>query len=307
MKRLLAVIAVLGLSAATLFGCATIRSASDVQPFADRAGAGDQTSVDALINALRSKDKTVREAAYSALTGVGGPAVPKLIETLKDKDADMREYAAGALGNIGDKRAVGPLMDMLKTERERRYIAAWALGEVDAVEAVDMLIDMLGELNDALQKESTRALIKIGGNAVPTLISALDSPLSDRRKYSCRALGVIQDHRAEEPLIKRIDDENNDVAAAAALALGTAGTKTAIPHLVKALGSDHMITRVNASIALGQLDAKDAVGPLEKIMTDDADPHVREWSARALENITGNRYKYKNEKGDMVFPYNLYR
>ena len=68
-----------------------------------------------------------------------------------------------------------------------------------------------------------------------------------------------------------------------------------------------MLTRVNASISLGQLEAKEAVDPLTEIMEKDHDPYVREWSARALENITGNRYKYKDENGAMVFPYNLYR
>ncbi len=68
-----------------------------------------------------------------------------------------------------------------------------------------------------------------------------------------------------------------------------------------------MMTRVNAAISLGTLNAKDAVAPLTEIMDKDEDPYVREWCARALENITDNRYKYKDEHGMMVFPYNLYR
>lgn len=307
MRKVLLFVFVAGVFAALVSGCATIKTADDVPAVAKKAGAGDAASVDKLVEALRSPDRSVREAAYKGLTDAGEPAVPKLIQALSDPDPDIREYAAGALGNIGDKRAVGPLMDMLKNGTRRHYVAAWALGEIGAVEATDMLVDALGHHNEALQKESARALIKLGEEAVPALIDALDSPVDDRRKFACRALGVIQDTRAAGPLVERLGDPNHDVIAAAALALGTAGTKDSIAPLVGALNSSHMVTRVNASIALGQLDAKEAVAPLEKIMETDEDPYVREWSARALENITGNRYKYKSENGDMVYPYNLYR
>jgi HEAT repeat protein len=196
---------------------------------------------------------------------------------------------------------------MLKTEPKRRYIAAWALGKLKAEAAVDPLISALAEKNDALQKESTRALIAIGAPAVPALIKALDSSDGDVRAYSARALGIIEDKRAEEPLIRHIKDENTTVAAAAALALGTAGTEASVRPLIAALKAPDMMTRVNATISLGTLNAKDAVEPLTAIMDADEDPYVREWSARALENITGNRYKYKDEHGMTVYPYNLYR
>jgi len=307
MRRFLAVLAVLCMSSVAMFGCATTKTASDVAAIGVKAKAGDAAAADALVEMLRSRDKAVRDAAYESLTEAGAPAVPRLIAALEDNDPNIREYAAGALGNIGDERAVEPLMDMLRTAHVRRYVAAWALGEVNAAGAVDLLIETMGEPNDALQKESARALIKIGDKSVPALIKALESPVPDRRKYACRALGVIQDHRAEARLIARLKDEDGDVVSAAALALGTAGTKESVTPLIDALNHGNMTTRVNASIALGQLDAKDAVGPLEKIMESDTDPYVREWSARALENITGNRYKYKNENGDMVYPYNLYR
>ena len=37
------------------------------------------------------------------------------------------------------------------------------------------------------------------------------------------------------------------------------------------------------------------------------DPTWGEWSARALENITGERVMYRNASGKMTLPYNLYR
>jgi len=288
-------------------GCTGIRTVADVEPVMVQAETGDEEAVRELIGALRHDDKKVRDKAYSALVSVGQSAVPQLIDTLKDPDPDVREYAAGALGNIGDSRAVAPLMEMLRSADERRYVAAWALGEIKAESSLGLLVKMLSEDNDALQKEATRALIKIGTGSVDALTEALRSPDPDTRKFAARALGVIKDKRAEKPLITALGDGDKDVSAAAALALGTAGTKEAVKPLMDALDHGNFMTRINASISLGQLEATDAVGKLEKIMKEDTDPYVREWSARALENITGNRYRYENENGDMVYPYNLYR
>lgn len=292
----------------TLFaGCASVKNSADISKYKELSAGGDQAATRALIDELRSPDRSRRDEAYKALIASGSPAVPELLKSIKDEDPEVREYAAAALGDIGDKRAVGPLLEMLKTEPKRRYVAAWALGKLKAEAAVDPLISALAEKNDALQKESTRALIAIGAPAVPALIKALDSADGDVRAYSARALGIIEDKRAEEHLIRHINDENTTVAAAAALALGTAGTEASVRPLIAALKAPDMMTRVNATISLGTLNAKDAVEPLTAIMDTDEDPYVREWSARALENITGNRYKYKDEHGMTVYPYNLYR
>ena len=306
MRRLKAL--VLLLATALMFSaCASVKTVSDVPKYEKKAMAGDASAINAMLDALKSNDRAVRDKTYDSLIAVGQPAVPALLARLDDPDPAMREYAAAVLGNIGDDRAVAPLMEMLKGGKTPRYIYAWALGKLKAEAAIDPLLAALGEKNEALQKEATRALIGIGQPAVPALVKGLDSPIVDVRKYSARALAEIQDKRAEGPLEARLSDSDQDVVAAAALALGTAGTDKSIPDLIKALGSKNMMTKVNASISLGQLDAKDAVGPLTVMVEKDADPYVREWAARALENITGNRYKYKDEHGAMVFPYNLYR
>jgi len=40
---------------------------------------------------------------------------------------------------------------------------------------------------------------------------------------------------------------------------------------------------------------------------ENPDVDVREWSARALENITGDRVLCRDASGKMILPYNLYR
>ncbi len=263
-------------------------------------------TVDMLIEQLKSP-RPQRDLAYKRLIEIGKPAAPKLMKLLNSDDPDMREYAAAILGSIDYKKAVKPLIAMLQGHRRRRYIAAWALGMMRAKDAIGPLIEALSVKNDAIQKESTRALINLGPDAVPALIAALKSPDADTREFSIRALGEIEDKRAEEPIIGLLNDKNNGVTEVAALALGNVGTDKSIPPLIKTLNSEDVTTKVNASISLGQLGAKAAIPKLTAMMKTDKDSYVRQWCARALENITGKKYKYENENGVMVYPYNLYR
>ncbi len=263
-------------------------------------------TVDLLIGQLKSP-RPQRDLAYKRLIEIGKPAAPKLMKLLNSDDPDMREYAAAILGSIDYKKAVKPLIAMLQGHRRRRYIAAWALGMMRAKEAIGPLVAALSVKNDAIQKEATRALINLGPEAVPALIAALKSPDVDTREFSIRALGEIEDRRAEEPIMRLLNDKNNGVTEVAALALGNVGTDKSIPSLIKTLNSNDITTKVNASISLGQLGAKAAIPRLTAMMKTDKDSYVRQWCARALENINGRKYKYKNENGVMVFPYNLYR
>ena len=64
--------------------------------------------------------------------------------------------------------------------------------------------------------------------------------------------------------------------------------------------------RVECAWSLGILQAKPAESALRKTL-ENPDVNVREWSARALENITGDRVLYRDANGKMILPYNLYR
>ena len=122
-----------------------------------------------------------------------------------------------------------------------------------------------------------------------------------------RALEDIEDTRAEDAIIGVLDAEKDpEIKAAAARALSKCGTAKSFVPLERWLGEGDTGIKVECAWSLGTLQAKPAEGALRKTL-DDPDVNVREWSARALENITGDRVLYRDASGKMILPYNLYR
>jgi len=89
------------------------------------------------------------------------------------------------------------------------------------------------------------------------------------------ALGRLGDRRGFETVAAAVADPDRDVRLTAIQALNDLGDQRAVPVLTAAL----------------------------------ADPEwmIREWAARGLESITGDRNRYRNQHGEEVYPYSLYR
>ncbi|PLY04439.1 MAG: hypothetical protein C0624_05720, partial [Desulfuromonas sp.] len=89
------------------------------------------------------------------------------------------------------------------------------------------------------------------------------------------------------------------------MALGKLKDPAAEHALVAGLQDTDWRVRMNAAMALGPLGTEIAV-PKLRITLEDDERVVREWSARSLEMITGERVLYRNQAGEMVPPYNVY-
>ncbi|MFN3648513.1 MAG: HEAT repeat domain-containing protein [Armatimonadota bacterium] len=69
-----------------------------------------------LVQALRSSDSEVRNAAFRTLRRLKRPETTRLLcEMLRDGDYYARSTAAWTLGEIGDERAIGPLCKALRS------------------------------------------------------------------------------------------------------------------------------------------------------------------------------------------------
>jgi HEAT repeat protein len=91
--------------------------------------------VPALLDALKDHDADVRQAAASALAGIGRQALEPLLDVLKDKDQskEMRANAAYVLGQMGHngQEALPALTKALKDDdKEVRRRAAFAIQRI---------------------------------------------------------------------------------------------------------------------------------------------------------------------------------
>jgi HEAT repeat protein len=268
------------------------------------AQSGDPAKVRALLGWFATEDN---ERLIRVVTSLGPKAVAPMMEALDDPDPARAELAAGLLGELRAEEAVPKLTARLRSGLPRRYVAAWALGEIRNPGSVPVLVAALADPNESVVKASTRALINIGRKSTPAIVAALPASSGRPRKAMLRALEDIEDTRAEDVLLAVLDSEKDPVVqAAAARALSKCGTVKCYAPLERWLLEGETGVRVECAWSLGILIAKPAEGALRKTL-EDPDPNVREWSARALENITGQRVLYRDAKGKKVLPYNLYR
>jgi HEAT repeat protein len=163
---------------------------------------GDERCVEPLCRALRDGDWQVRDVAIEGLGQIGSPAVELLIKLLRDWD--VRKYAIAALGKIRDERVLDPLMLQLR--------------------------------NDEFKDDALNALVELGQPALPRLAAALKDRDENVRKQAVKALGLIKDVEAIDPLISMLADSDYYIrlmAAAGLEAIGDDRGREAIKPLMK--------------------------------------------------------------------------
>lgn len=112
--------------------------------------------------------------------------------------------------------------------------------------------------------------------AVSTLCQLLQTGDEVDRCYAARALGVLGDQSAIEPLVERLRDEDIDVCVDAATALGNIGAKDAIPSLIESLENDNsgeVCTVVTES--LNKIGGDEVIDALMKVAAER--PEGLEW------------------------------
>ena len=286
-----------------LAGCGRVEKERPIADLIAAAKGGDGAAVRTLIRRFPHPDPAVAEQAWQAVVELGAAAEPALLEGLGDKDPTIAEYCAGALGGRGAKAAVVPLMQALASWPSRRYVAAWALGEIGDPGAIPALVTALGDRDVEVAKYAARSLVKLGKEATPALLGALDSPSRPTRHYAVRALGEIQDPRSADALLAMRGKVDQEVHL---WALGRLGDRRGYEIVAAAVADPDAAVRLTAIQALSDLGDARAVPVLRTAL---ADPEwmIREWAARGLESITGGRHRYRNQHGEDVYPYALYR
>jgi HEAT repeat protein len=287
----------------TSTACAPFKDERPLDEVIAAAEGGDDKAIGELVARFGHPDSQEAQKAWEAVMAVGDPAEEELIRALEAKDPAVAEYAAGALGGKVSKGAVDPLIAALERGEGRLYVVVWALGEIGDPRAIPVLVETLGSDDAEVSKYATRSLVKFGPAATEALLEVLDDSSPRRRRYAVRALGEIRDRRSVEPLLALGESVDREVLL---WALGRLGDPRGFSILAAAVGDRDGRIRLAAIQALRDLGDERAV-PLLTAALEDEKWMVREWAARGLESITGNRYTYRDQHGDEVYPYALYR
>jgi hypothetical protein len=147
----------------------------------------------------------------------------------------MERHCLEAFERMGKRGKTDAAVEEFVGRAEKRNRPAIRiLGKMAADEAAETLVEYVAEdSNPQLQKATFKALGEMGApEAVGPLANQLD-PDGDTadlvRPHAARALGLIGDARAVDPLIDALrDDPDDDVRAAAGWALRQIGTREAL-------------------------------------------------------------------------------
>lgn len=224
---------------------------------------GDKRAVPALIETLlEDTDEEVRWKAAAALGKLkDDSSIDALINALNDNSWAVRRNATIALGNIGDERGYDPLLNSLTDPdwHVRKY-AAIALGKIGDERAIKPLVNALKDSDSDVRWKSVIALGKIGKPAVGELLKAFENDDWQLRSQIAEVLGKIKDERAVDPLIdslysSRYKYQNKYVRGRIIEALGNIGDERAVDPLINALDDQYIYVRIKADEALEKIKA----------------------------------------------------
>lgn len=170
----------------------------------------------------------------------------------------MEEHCLEALRRLGDEAALEP---MLERAGRRDQAAIEILGKIGSDEALDTIVEYLGADSDpGLEQTTLTALGEIGSEDATQAVAdrlAAENPLV--RSAAARALGLIGDPRAIEPLGDVLaDDDAQPVRGAAAWALVQIGTEAALEAAAEYTDDQVYLVQAEAETAAEALGAKPA-------------------------------------------------
>ncbi len=156
-----------------------------------------------LVEVLKDESEYARRAAVEVLNEVGDESSVKyLLAAIKDDDWWVRSRAADALGKIGGPRVIGAALALVTDRDEHiRRTAIEILNQTRDERAVNHLIEATRDQDWWVSERAVDALGSIGSRkAVPRLLEMLTQG-GKATPAVIRALGLIKDPRATEPVL----------------------------------------------------------------------------------------------------------
>ena len=232
-------------------------------------------AVDALTDALASRDASMQTLAGQILIKMGTIAIPRLSQHLDTAHPETRQRVADILGEIRHPSALPALTEAARGEYFTvRARAASALARIGDASAVPTLNALLGDPEPTVR---IAAALAVGIFRDPSSIIPLSDLLLEDREIEVRqaaAQGLAETHLKEAIpyFIEAMADSfwwyERENAAEVLLASLTKFGADAVEPLVGALGHNEATVRRSAAIVLGQIGDARAVEPLGMAVYD---------------------------------------
>ena len=273
----------------------------------------DPRAIQPLVEALAWDDAAIGQTIVDTLEGFMPDAVPALLEVLQSSKTDGQRYwAVRILGASTDSETTGPLIAALQDRSEKvraeaarslgrlkarpaihsltetllrdplapvREEAARALGEIGDEQALEALKQALGELPYEVRAGALTAMEKMGDEAVPLFLQALDE---DDELTRTQAATALERSGYVSTLIERLAVESGTTTAPSFLVLLKVARTGVVESLVQALSLPDLQVRVRVCQILGEVRSRGALDALSEVAVDDSEWAVR---ARALEAL----------------------
>ena len=170
----------------------------------------------------------------------------------------MEEHCLEALQRMGPEEAIDP---MLGRANRRDKPAIRILGKIGSEAALDTIEEYAGpDADDALRRVALKAVGEIGSRkSTRTVAQGLAADAESVRSHAARALGLIGDTRAIDPLADTLSgDDSRSVRASAAWALVQIGTERALEEASAYTDDRSPLVRSEAETAAAALGAPEA-------------------------------------------------
>ncbi len=239
------------------------------------------TLVSSLVHPIPAQPRLTSMPAVALIAYVAEQNAADLATRLRDADPSTRTIAACDLQRMGS--AAQPVIAAL-VERlpDASPVDPKVCGEDRYYWSKDI------EPQTTPGEEAAAALVAIGTESLPSLITASRAPQWVARRNAVWALGALRDARGVPPALTALADREPPVRRVAAWSLGALDADVSVNALIDALGDSDASVRSQVAWALGAIRDERAVDSLIKALKDQ-DERVRMQAAWALGSIGDRR------------------
>jgi HEAT repeat protein len=161
-----------------------------------------------LLDDLTSADDQRAGSAVLRLAEMDAAVRPELTALARSADADHRWWAICALAESPHTRASDLLPFTNDPSPDIRQAALLGLCSHADEAAVPALIQALDDPDPLAAGLASRALVRVGPEAVPSLIQAVEGSGLPVRVLALRALSALRDHRAIPAMLRALEADS---------------------------------------------------------------------------------------------------